>query len=208
MHNKYIIQDTMENQDTTREEPKQEKGNWKAQLKNEFKKGFRKEFDKEVEKEAEEHIEGNEEKPKKKKKKKSPAARRVMYIFGLFFALLFLWIINNIDNWGWEFITEDWDQIVRIVKFSIYLSIVIYIAFILHDKKLFYYVGKLAMDIVSIWVSIRMYQVFPFEFEHLFGGWGWLNEVFPWVLIIAVIGIIIGIVVRTGKFLAGKNIYD
>lgn len=202
----------------TNDETKKEQGNWKERIKNEFKREFKKGFEKEVEKEIEEHVEDEEEELNKSaqggsasggkhKKRKSPAARRVNYIFGLFFALLFLWIINNINNWGWKFITEDWGQIIGVVKFSIYLSIVVYSAFILHDKKLFFYTGKLAMDVVSIYVSIRMYQIFPFDFEHLFGGWGWLNSVFPWILIIAVIGIIIGIIVRTGKLVVGKNIY-
>lgn len=193
----------MENQDTNQQKENKSVG-------EEIGGVIGKEIGAEIGKEVEKRVtgEGEKEKSKKGKKKKSPAARRVTYILGLFFALLFLWIINNIDNWGWEFITDDWEQVVGVVKFSIYLSIVIYGLFLFYDKKLFYLAGKVAMDAVSIYVSVRLYQVFPFKFDNLFDGWEWLGIIFPWVLIIAIIGTAISIVVRTGKFLAGKNIYE
>lgn len=194
----------MENEDNNHEEQKKDNKSWGEEIGGAIGKGIGAEIGKEVEK----NVKGENDEPKKKDKKKSPCKRRVAYIFGVFFSLLFLWIIGNFDNWEWKFITKDWGQIVDIVRYSIYLSIVMYAVFIVYDKKLFYYLGRLVMDAVSIYVSIRMYQVFPFDFKYLFDGWEWLNSVFPWVLIIAIVGISIGIIVRTGKLLIGKNIYD
>ncbi len=145
---------------------------------------------------------------RKKKKEKGPMARRVGYAIGIVFAFLGLWVINNFQEWGWRFITDEWSQVDQIVHYSIYLSLMVYGAFILYDQKRFYYAGRLAMDGFGIYVGVRMYQVFPFDFQYLFGGWDWLNAVFPWVIIIGIIGGVIAIVVRTAKLLAGKNIYD
>ena len=196
---------------------------WKDDLKKENKSvgeaiggAIGKEIGAEIGKEVEKHVKGHDEghdeekeaKAKKKKKKKSPAMRRASYIFGIFFAILFLWIINNYENLGWKFITQDFDQVVDIVRFSIYLSIIVYGLFIFYDKKLFYFLGKLAVDGISIYISVRLFQVFPFDFNHLFGGWGWLNDVFPYLLILGVIVAGISIIVRTGKYMVGKNIYD
>lgn len=97
-------------------------------------------------------------------------------------------------------------QVADIVKFSIYLNIALYIFFILDDKKYPYYFGKLAMNGVGFYVGVRMFQVFPFDFNYLF-GWGWLNSVFPWLIIIGLVGVFIDTLVRTARLVSGKEIY-
>jgi hypothetical protein len=151
----------------------------------------------------ENHLTGNH--AEKKKKGKSPVARRVGYAFGIFFSLLCLWVISNIDNWGWRFITDEWSQVAGIVRTSIIVDVICYGLFMIIDFKVVFYIGKLVMDVFSFLVGVRMFQVFPFDFS---GGWGWLNGVLPVVIILGLVAVGIAFVVRTAKLAAGKEIYD
>lgn len=139
---------------------------------------------------------------------KSKASRRIGYVFVIAFSLIFLWIINNFQAWDWIFITDEWSQVDQVVRYSIYLNIIVNAVFVFMDGRLLYFVGRLVTDGFGIYVSVRMFQVFPFNFKNLFGGWEWANAVFPWLIILGIVGIGIAIVVRTVRLMSGKNIYD
>ena len=159
----------------------------------------------EIGKEIEKHFTENGKK-QTKVKTKSLLARRIEYLFGLIFNLIFLLIVFNFEKWDWRFITDEWSQVGDNVKFSIYLGIIIYAAFMLYDKKFFYYLGKLAINGIGFYVGVRMFQVFPFDFNHLF-GWGWLNNFFPWIIILGLVTISVDTLVRTVRLVSGKEIY-
>lgn len=165
------------------------------------------EVGKAVGKEVENHLTGQSS-DRKKKKGKSPTARRVGYAFGIAFGFLFLWIIGNIDDWGWKFITAEWSQVEGIVRTSIIIDLIAYGIFLISDGKVLYYLGKLISNAFSFYVGIRMFQVFPFDFNELFSGWGWLNTVLPILIILGLVGLGIALVVRTVKLALGKEIYD
>lgn len=182
----------------------------------ETKKTFEQQFEEHVEKKVkekfgkawEERVEKRiEEKVKKVFKEKGPAARRVTYAFSIFFNLLFLWVANNVLNWQVQWVTQEWSELLTIINVSIGLNVLAYWMFWTYDKKGFYYAMRLVLDAMAIYVSVRMYQVFPFAFEYLW-DWDWLNRVGPWLIILGIVGIGIGIIVRTAKLVAGKNIYD
>ncbi len=169
-------------------------------------------MEKEIEKEIEKAIEGQvekkvEEKVKKAFKPKGPAARRVGYVFSIAFNILFLWIANNLLNWQVQWVTREWDQVLTWVNISAALNIVVYAGFLCYDKRTFYYVARIPLDVIAIIVSIQMYRVFPFAFEHLW-GWSWLNAVMPWLILLGIAGIAVAFSIRTAKFCKGKNIYD
>lgn len=165
------------------------------------------EVGKAVGKEVENHFTGQSA-DKKKKKGKSPAARRVGYAIGIAFGFLFLWIVGNVDDWGWKFITDEWSQMEGLIRTSIIIDLVTYGVFLIADGKVLYYLGKLVSNAFSFFVGIRMFQVFPFDFNELFGGWGWLNTVAPILIILGLVALGIALVVRTVKLAAGKEIYD
>ncbi len=168
-----------------------------------------KEIEQEIEKAFEDHVEKKvEEKVKKAFKKKSPAARRVGYVFALAFSILFLWIVNNIENWTVQWVTQSWDNVLPWLQVSAVVNIAVYVAFFFHDSRGFFYVGRLALDGLGIAVSVRLFQVYPFDFQYLFGGWSWLNPVGRVLLVIGIVGIGIAIILRTVRLCTGKNIYD
>lgn len=166
-----------------------------------------KEIEKEIEKAFEDHVEKKvEEKVKKVFKEKGPAARRVGYVFSIAFNLLFLWIANNLFNWQVQWVTREWEDVLTLVNISAIANVVVYVALLCYDKRIFYYVARMLLDIIAIIVSVQMIRVFPFAFEHLW-GWNWLNAVAPWILLLGIVGIAIGFVVRTARLCTGKNIY-
>ncbi len=164
------------------------------------------EIGREVGKEIERNLTGQS--AQKKSKKRSPFARRVGYLFGIFFGVFFLWVIGNFDTWGWRFITDEWSQVEQIVRLSIIVELIVHSVFLLVDSRIIYYFGKLVTHVVSFIVGVRMLQVSPFDFNNLFGGWGWLNSVFPWLIVLGLVGIAIAVIVRTVKLGLGKEIYD
>ncbi len=157
-------------------------------------------MEKEIEKKVEEKVE-------KAFKPKGPTARRVGYVFSIAFNLLFLWIANNLLNWQVQWITREWEDVLTLVTISVIANVVVYGLFLFYDKRTFYYVARIPLDIIAIIVSVQMIRVFPFAFEHLW-GWNWLNSVAPWILALGIVGIAIAFSLRTAKFCKGKNIYD
>lgn len=179
-------------------------------------KDFEKQFEEHIEKKVEEkfgkawedRVEKQvEERVKKAFKPKGPAARRVGYVFSIAFNILFLWIANNLLNWQVQWITREWADVLTLVNISAIANVVVYSMFLFYDKRTFYYVARIVLDIIAIVVSVQMIRVFPFAFEHLW-GWSWLNSVGPWLMVLGIVGVVVAFSIRTSKFCRGKNIYD
>jgi len=163
-----------------------------------------KEVGKAVGKEVEKNLTGRNH-DGTKKKGKSPIARRVGYAFGILFALLFLWIINSYEAWGWTFITNELSQVEGIIRASIIADLVVFGVLIILDPRILFYLGKLVTDVFSIIVGVRVFQVFPFDFT---GKWNWIDSLLPVLIGIGIGVAAIAIIVRTVKLSAGKEVYD
>lgn len=142
------------------------------------------------------------------RKPKSPAQRKGSYIINIVLNIAFLYVANHLVAWKAQFIIADkWTSVLGIVTTSIVINLIINAIFLVMDPKPVYYLGKLVADGYGIYVGIRMHQVFPFDFNGFFQS-GWLNSVFPWLIIVGIVGICIAILVRTVRFISGKEIYD
>lgn len=137
---------------------------------------------------------------------KSKASRISGYLANVIIHSVMLYVANNLLNWGAQFILPTWADVLGIVRFSFILSIVAYATFIFYDKRGYYYLLRTALDVVSICVSYRLVTVFPFDFYGFYRQ-GWLNDVFPYVLWVGIIGLVISIIVRTVRLVANKNLY-
>ncbi|MFA6099103.1 MAG: hypothetical protein WCV50_06235 [Patescibacteria group bacterium] len=136
-----------------------------------------------------------------------PRHKKSEYVFAVICNAIGLFIINSLLKWEAQFITADWTKVLPYLNFSIILSLVVYFIFIFFDRRGFYFLGRTAMDVVGIFILIKLYLIFPFDFNKFF-QLGWLNSVMPWLLLLGVIGIIIGIMVRISRLVSGKNIYN
>lgn len=137
---------------------------------------------------------------------KQRKGKRTGYAFSIFFNLLFLYIANNLLDWGVQFVTREWSDVLTVINISGIVNVVGYAAFLCYDKRMFYFFGRTILDGIALIVTVRLYTVFPFEFSKLW-GMDWMNEVFPWLLIVGIAGIIIGVIVRTVQLVQNKNIH-
>lgn len=140
------------------------------------------------------------------KKEKSRPARIFGYIINVVIHAVMLYIANNLLNWGVQFILPTWADVLGAVRFSFILSIVAYATLIFYDGRGFYYLLRTVMEVVGIYVSYRLVTVFPFDFNGFYHQ-DWLNDVFPVVLWVGIVGLVISIIVRTVRLAADKNIY-
>lgn len=137
---------------------------------------------------------------------KQRKGKRTGYVFSIFFSLLFLYIANNLLDWGVQFVTREWSDVLTVINISGIVNVVGYAAFLCYDKRMFYFFGRTILDGIALIVTVRLYTVFPFEFSKLW-GMDWMNEVFPWLLLLGIVGIIIGIIVRSVRLVTNKNIH-
>ena len=120
------------------------------------------------------------------------AARRVGYLVSVLVNVLLLIAVNG---WpGWEalpFLTADMSLVVGLVNASIVVNLVANLVYLLRDPLWVKALGDLVTTAVGVAASVRMWQVFPFDFG---------DATFPWeplarlLLGIAIVGGGIGVV--------------
>lgn len=142
----------------------------------------------------------------KKDQNKKPKSRKPGYIATVIFNILFLYVANNLVAWKAQFITGAWSQVLWIINVSIILNLIVYAVFVFYEGRLFYFISRSALEAMGFIVAYRLYTIFPFDFKGFF-QMGWLNEVFPYFLLLGMFGTAISLIVRTVKFASGKNIY-
>lgn len=140
------------------------------------------------------------------KKPKTRSGRIWGYAITAAIHVLLIYIANNLIGWHAQLINQRWNEVLGILNFSFALNIIVYGSFIIYDKRIYYYIARTILDVVSIIVSYRLFIVFPFDF-HGFFELGWLNEVFPILLWVGIAGLLIGMIARTVSLAAGKNIH-
>lgn len=114
-------------------------------------------------------------------------------IFTMFFTAIWLLLVNTF----WKeisFLTYDFDQIVTLINIAGVITIVLYSVLLLLRFRIVHYFVEVANNIVSIFVTYKIYSVFPFEFG---GDFDFLNDAGKPILIILMILIVLGIITKT-----------
>ncbi|MFA6198316.1 MAG: hypothetical protein WC734_04170 [Patescibacteria group bacterium] len=140
------------------------------------------------------------------KKAKTRSGRIWGYAVTAAIHILLIYIANNLIGWHAQLINQSWNEVLGILNFSFALNIIVYGSFIIYDKRLYYYIARMILDVVGVIVSYRLFVVFPFDF-HGFFELGWLNDVFPILLWVGIVGLVIGMIARTVSLMSGKNIH-
>lgn len=128
---------------------------------------------------------------------RSPATRRLGYGVAIVVNIVMLVIVNNILEWGWlSWLTDEWSDLAPIVSFSIIATIIVNAAYLVYDSAWFKSLTQVGLLVISWFVTIRIYRVFPFDFSAYSFNWEALTRA---VLIIAMVGIGIGLIVELVK---------
>ena len=112
---------------------------------------------------------------------------------------------NNLLEWDiFPFLTNDFERVLPILNVSLGAAIVVNLIYLDVDALWFKSLTQIGLLAISLAVTIRLYQVFPFDFSAYEFNWQLLAT---WALILAMVAIGIGVVaelIRLAKGNAGS----
>lgn len=141
------------------------------------------------------------------------------YVFSIFWSSVFLALFNfysqyiafynyekidEVKYWtSHPFLTPDFERWLPIVTASLIAAIIGNIILIIYDGNFFRKIIHIAMDLFSLAATISLLVIFPFDFSVIPGNdlTNLLNPIVTIVLILASVGIGIGVIVRFVKLM-------
>ena len=123
--------------------------------------------------------------------------RRIGYGVAIAVNAAMLVVVNNILDWGWlGWLTEDFNDVIPLISFSLAASIVANVAYIANDRPFFKGILELVVNTISLIATIRLLQVFPFDFSTYSSVWETATRS---ILIVAIVGISVALLVELVK---------
>jgi uncharacterized membrane protein YagU involved in acid resistance len=123
------------------------------------------------------------------------------YLVAIAVNLVLLYVANNLLDWGLvPFLTDEFGQVLWLINISLLATILVNLVYLVYDPAWFKSVCQIGLGAISLAVSIRMYQVFPFDFSAYQFNWTMTARI---VMIAAIVGVALGIVVEIVKLGAG-----
>lgn len=125
------------------------------------------------------------------------ATRRFGYLVAIAVNLGMIAAVNNILEWDIvPFLTSDFSRLVGFISVSLALTIAANVAYLAYDPAWFKSLTQIGLLLVSLAVTIRIYQVFPFDFSSYSIAW---SPIARWFLIFAMAGTAIGMLAEAAK---------
>jgi hypothetical protein len=132
----------------------------------------------------------------------SGVGRRVGYAVG---AVVNVALLVALNVWpGWDavpFLTADFEQVLGLVNLSLAVGFLTSVANLALDSFGAKALGDLATNVIGFAVSIRMLQVFPFDFS---GGFDW-TLIVRILLVLGVVGSFFGALAAVVRLLRGPR---
>jgi len=128
------------------------------------------------------------------------AARRFGYVIAAALTAV-LWYLVNIQP-GWRalpFLTEDFTQVLALFNFSLAVSLAVNLIYLVFDPVWGKALGDLVTTGIGVAVLVRIWQVFPFTFDDV---WGVLARV---TLVLAIVGSAIAIAINVVTVFRGSS---
>lgn len=123
--------------------------------------------------------------------------------FAIAISLVLLFIVQNIVEWGWlPFLTEEFNDLVPLISFSLIVSMLTYAVFMFSDHPTLKSWGQILTNLISLYVTWQVLVVFPFSFDE--GGFDWALA-FRIVLIVAMVGIAASTIVEVVKLARARG---
>ena len=133
----------------------------------------------------------------------STAPRRVGYGIAAAINLVLLWAANHLLEWGWPpFLTEDFEPVLPIISFSLIVAFVFNVAWLAYDAGWFRAIGNIVQSAISLAVTVRLLQEFPFDFSPYDFDWETVTRT---VMVIVCVALGIAILADAIKLLSGKT---
>ena len=117
-------------------------------------------------------------------------AKRFGYLLAAAINAVMLWVSHQLLEWEWPgFLTPEFDDLLPIVTLAFVASIVANLVYVWSDGWPVKSIGDAATSVIGFVVTLRTWQIFPFEFSG--DDWSWLIRV---ILVIGMFGTAIGAV--------------
>lgn len=130
------------------------------------------------------------------------AGRRFGYGIAIGINLLLVWIVGNLMAWEVVgFLTPEFNDLVPLIQLGLWVTIAANVVYMMGDRSFSTRAARLIVDIVNLFVTFRVFDVFPFDFSAHEFNWG---LVFRGVLVVALIGTAISAVVHLGQLFGGE----
>ena len=126
-----------------------------------------------------------------------PLGRRLGYLVAISVNAFLWWMAHQLLEWEWPgFLTPAFDDVLPLVSLSFAATIVANVGYLWRDRGSFRAAAELCTSTVALLVSVRMWDVFPFDFSGYDHDWTWL---FRTALVIAIVGSAVAMVVNAAK---------
>ncbi len=133
----------------------------------------------------------------------STAARRTGYLVAAAVNLVLLWLILVWPGWeALSFLTDQFSEVVGLMSASLLVGAAANLVYVVADPPRVRAAGQLVVSAFSLAVTVRLLQVFPFDFS----GWSfdpsWLVRLLLWL---AVLGTVVGMVTELVRLVSGRR---
>jgi len=129
------------------------------------------------------------------------ATKQVGYAIAIGVNAAMIYIANHLLAWEFPpFLTQDFERVLTIINVSLGASMVANLMYIVYDDAWFKSLSQVGVNLIGLAATIRIWQVFPFDFTPYAVDW---SLVARFVLVVALVGTAIGTVVEIGKLATG-----
>jgi len=123
--------------------------------------------------------------------------RKVGYLVAAVLDGVLLYVVNHLLAWEWPpFLTDDFSRVLTIFNVSLVASLVVNLVWIVADPVLLKSTSQIALNIISLVVTVRIWRVFPFDFSAYAFPWATLVRA---VLAVGLFGLVVGSIVEFVK---------
>jgi hypothetical protein len=125
------------------------------------------------------------------------AGRRFGYGVAVVINVVMLIVAQYIYDWGWlPFLTVEFAEVVPWISLSLMTSVLANLGYQFNDAAPVKSTGQILVNLISIVVSYRIFQIFPFDFAGHDFNWATVVRI---VLILAMVGAGIGALTEVVK---------
>lgn len=132
------------------------------------------------------------------------AARRVGHLLLATVHAVLLWLAHQLLDWDWPgFLTDEFAEVLGVVSASLVANVLVNLALVIHQGARFTALTELITTWFGLAVSLRLLDVFPFDFTGYAIDWSGAAHALL-ILLVAVTGV--AMVVHLVRLIAGPDV--
>jgi hypothetical protein len=132
-----------------------------------------------------------------RRSRQSVGARRAGYLVGIIVGAVLLLVLNVWPGWqALPVLTSATTQVLWLVNFSLAAGVAVNLIYLAHDPPWLRSLGDLATAAIGLAAAIRIWQVFPFDFQGYWAGWSLVVRA---LLVVTIVAACIGIIAHVAS---------